>query len=539
MALVLTALAATLTLAGSPEAPRVGASGFSVTGDATSGFTLARTDAPTPGVELFGGWIPTAPAPSGVEATVTATPSDGGLDLAWSFTNHRDAAVTLSSLPLPSFSVGDPAYALNFIGSGWAQRLSARESTGPRRMQATYPGELYSPVAVLIGESAAVGVTLQYDVMGAKHDVSLSIEPGEPGRWNVLLRLDRSPEQGDGVLRTPARLQPGERREYRASIRATANRESWIDTLAPYWHWFHDRFGGVTYTKDPAAIRGCLLCLSSEQSDGNPQGWVPEAKRPDRRGYAGVVQVLAEALRQSNRAILWTPTGMAWRNKELNYPFQFTTYWRDDPNGTMASAPDMLQSAQFDPSRSWGLWWGHSADFNPAWDTLPMTPLDPNSPAQRDAALAELRLAVASGATTVGLDAFSHASVPVWTLIPWLQELQKEAPTVRFCTEGRAPDVMHRLSPTWLDFWRFAPDRFGESNLIRGPFLLADWLLPGQETWAAMLFDRSADARLHGLASDPSAQRAKVNWAAQQGFVPVVFTSIDVSGIRATKGGSR
>lgn len=510
-----------------------------MTGDAASGFTLRQTDAQSPGATLFQGWVPAAPAPSGVEATVTATPAEGGLDLTWSFTNHRDATVTLSSLPLPSFSVGDPAYAINFIGSGWAQRLSARDATSPRRMQATYPGELYSPVAVVIGDAAAVGISLQYDLMVARHDVSISVEPGEPGCWNVLLQLDRSPEHGDGVLRAPARLQPGEHQEYRVSIRAVADREQWIDALSPYREWFHSRYGGVTYRRDEAAIRGCLLCVSSEQSEGNPQGWVPAANRPDRNGYGGVVRILAQAMGQSTRAILWTPTGMTWRNKDLNYPFQFTTHWRDDPSGPMASAPDLLKAAQFDPSQSWGLWWGHSADFNPAWDTMPMSPLDPANPEQREAALAELRLAVASGATTIGLDAFSHASVPVWTLIPWLQELQREAPNVRFCTEGRAPDVMHRVAPTWLDFWRFAPDRIGESTMIRGPFLLADWLLPGQETWAAMLFDRSADGSLHGLSSNRSEQMARVNWVAQQGFVPVVFTSIDVSGIRATQGGSR
>ncbi len=539
MAQILSAIAATLSLAGSPEAPQVGASGFSVTGDAVAGYSLAPTDARSPGGELFAAWVPTAPAPSGVEATVTATAADGGVDLTWSFVNHRADAVTLSQLPLPSFALGDPAYALNFIGSGWAQRLSARDANGPRRMQATYPGELYSPVAVVIGESAAVGISLQYDLTEARHDVSLSVEPGEPGRWNVMLRLDRSPDHADGVLRSPARLGPGERRAYGVSIRATASREGWLETLTPYWTWFHERYGGVTYAKDASAIRGCLLCLSSEQSESNPQGWVPEANRPDRNGYAAVIRVLADALRQSNRAILWTPTGMAWKNKELNYPFQFTTHWRDDPSGPMVSAPDLLKAAQFDPSRSWGLWWGHSADFNPGWDSLPMSPLDPANPTQRDAALAELRLAVASGAATVGLDAFSHASVPAWTLIPWLQELQKEAPNVRFCTEGRAPDVLHRLSPTWLDFWRFAPDRFGESTMIRGPFLLADWLLPGHETWAAMLFDRSGNGSLHGQAGDPAAQRSKVDWAARQGYVPVVFTSMDVSGIRATSGGSR
>lgn len=519
-----------------------GGAPYELSGDAAAGFSLRPApsangaDATHARAPLFEEWKPSSDANAAIDTKVAVAAAPGGLDIAWTFTNTRPTPESVPSLQLPPLALGSAIDAMNFIGSGWPQKLTPPGTDGVHRLQATYPGELYSPVGMLVTDALVVGMSLHFNVLTARHDCSISVDPVGQGVWRWSIDFSRAPQRGDGQIANPARLSGGETRTYTVSIRVTADRTRWLEVLSPYKQYFDATHGALSYTRDARAIRGCLLCLSSAQSPDNPAGWVPEAGRPDRNGYSQVTALLQGALGQADRAILWTPTGLAWQQKSLNYPFQFTTHWRDDPNSPMASAPQLLRSVPRMPSQSWGLWWGHSADYNPAWDTLPMTPLDPTQPSQRAAAFGELDLAVEAGASTVGLDAFSHASVPVWVLVPWLEELQSRAPSVRFCTEGRAPDVLHRIAPTWQDMWRFAPDRQGELRMIRGPFILADWLLPGHETWAAMLFDRSNDQRLHG-AADAAAQRASIQWAASVGFVPVVFSSTDVRGIEASSGG--
>lgn len=494
------------------------------TGNTSSGWTLGVAGHPP----AFAAWTPTPVAGAlQLVSTVDATPV--GMDVMWTVKNDTTEPIPLRALPLPSLSLGPEIACMDFRSSGWPQALT---EAGPyQRMQGTWPGSMYSPVAVAMNTKIAVGISVQYPVLEYQHDCALVVEAAGDGVWDVKLLFSGKMKEGDFPLRHSATLPAGASRTYIVSIRATANPLQWIDTLLPYRDWFRSTFGSVTYAADTSAIRGCILAFSHNQSDENPGGWVAAANRPDLNGYQSVINILTSAMQNASRAILWAPSGMTYQHKKLNYPFQFTTHWLAN-GGPMGNAPSLLSRVQTRPGLKWGLWWGHSVLYTPAFDTLPSSPLDIHSPEQRQSAFAELRLAMQSGATLIGLDAFSTTYLPAWDLVGWIGELQEEAPDVTFCTEGLAPDFLHRLAPTWLDMYSATPKRFGSNLRIRGRFLLADFLLPGHETWAAMLFDRSPDQVVRE-GKNQGARHVLIEHASQYGYAPVVFSDINLRSIGA------
>jgi len=490
-----------------------------VTGNASLGWTLGSAGHPP----TFANWTP--PLSTGLLQIEPAVKVQrDGMDITWTVTNDTADAVTLQALAIPSLSLGPEIACMDFRSSGWPQALS---ETGPyNRLQGTWPGSMYSPVAVAMNTTIAVGISMQYPVLDYQHDCAIIVEAAGAGVWDVQLQFSGNMKDGEFPLRHAAVIPPGAHRTYAVSIRAVANPLQWIETLEPYREWFGRAFGSVTYTADTSAIRGYILAFSHNQSTENPGGWVAAANRPDLNGYQSVINILTSAMKNASRTILWAPSGMTYQHKKLNYPFQFTTHWLAN-RGPMGNAPSLLSRVQTRPGLKWGLWWGNSVLYTPAFDTLPSLPLDIRSPEQRQSAFAELKLATQSGATLIGLDAFSTTYLPAWDLVTWLSELQKMAPDVTFCTEGLAPDFLHRLAPTWLDMYSATPKRFGSNVRIRGRFLLADFLLPGHETWAGMLFDRSPDPVVR-IGSRDGLRMTLIEQVSRYGFAPVVFSEINL-----------
>ncbi|MDP7070148.1 MAG: hypothetical protein QF561_02240 [Phycisphaerales bacterium] len=484
---------------------------------------------------IFEQWRPETRAVGGdgLRVAASAVAVQGGLDVTWTIENPTREPQPLRRLHLPRCVLGSDIACMDFYRSGWPQKLS--QEGQHRRMQGTWPGTLYSPVAVIMNTTTAIGVSLQYPVLEYRHACSIAVQASGEGAWDIEIQFGGSLPEGDFPLPEHAMVPAGAERTYTVSVRATGDPRSWITTLEPYRSWFHQRYGGVQYVRSGAPIRGVILAFSHYQGADNPAGWSPRVGRPDLDGYQVVMPVLDEALSQASRAILWTPTGRAFRNPSLNLPFRFTSHWN---SGAMVNAAACLKRVRTHADRRWGLWWGHALRTTKAWDTLPVKPFDLEDPDQRQLAMTELSGALQAGATIIGLDEFTFGAVPEWQRVAWLEQMQQAAPGVTFCSEGRCSDVLHRLAPTWMDLYRHGPDRFGNTAMVRGRFLLADWLLPGHETWVGMLFDRSADPSVK--AGHPSAavtRRALVDRVVGFGYVPVVFGEMDLRTLSAEAAG--
>lgn len=485
------------------------------------------------GRNVIAGWElrVTHPSPD-VRASASVRPLPDGFDLTYSFANKGVRAAPIAALPLPPLQLGATIDHWDFEHSGWSVPLSG---VGTRR-QATYPNDLYSPVSVMSGLGLTVGMSVQYPVLSYRHDVSIATTQTSYGLWQPEMRLSGPMPAGDLWWGNNASIPPNEARTYTVSFRFAAQTGDWRTTLTPYRDHFQRTYGRVAYNRQAKPIKGISLAAMDLQTPQNPNGWTSLAGAPDRNGYRTAAMAVQNALATSSRVVVWAPTGLAYQNRSLNYPPQFTSRWLAEGRAISPLNDGVRQFSQIrtPAGKSWGLWWGHAAETSPGWDTLPLVRVDPSNAQHRAAISREIRTATSCGATLIGLDAFAHNHNPLWNLVGLLDQLKQEAPLATFCSEGRACDVLHRLAPTWLDAYTMGRTSNGTASRIKGPFHLADFLVPGHETWAGMCYDRSKDAALFGANASSTTQTSDIQRVIRDGYVPVVWLNLNLDAIAAS-----
>ena len=205
----------------------------------------------------------------------------------------------------------------------------------------------------------------------------------------------------------------------------------------------------------------------------------------------------------------------------------------------MNGAVDELSGMTLPDQSAWGLWWGHSLEYQPSWNSPDVTSLDLDEPRQVEAAFAELDRAAQAGATLMGLDAFSHRHLPPWKSYHWLLRMQQRHESMTFITEGCTVDFMHTLAPTWIDSYAANSLPAHRQGDLSRRHALADWLLPGHEIWAGMLFNRKSEAT--GTELPLPMMRREIARIAQLGYVPVIFIEAarPAQTLRATESGTQ
>jgi hypothetical protein len=476
------------------------------------------------GTLLFTAWRPANTAPTGFLApsSVTVSPKTNGVSIEWVFTNTGTAAAVPIDLELPPLAVGSTPKIVDASFLGMPSPISASETPW---IGGVYPRNLYSPITAFKWSGHAVGISLIYPVMEYRHDASLVARDIGGGRWLPMVALSNAKVGGhwSTVLAYPASVPPGGEKRYTVEIRANAG-SSWTETVEPYREYFRSTYGPVRYTRDGRTIRAIQLAMGDRQTSVNPDGWITESGRPDLNGYITVANIIRGNLLKAERTILWTPTGLYQQNVALNYPFRFATRWTDaNASSAMRNAPNVLSSIATRPGQSWGLWWGRAAHTQSRWDSSDFKPLSLSDPLTMTLAKAELNAALATGAKIIGLDAFTHDHSPIWELRPWLEQMVNSNPGVVFCTEGRNPDVMHIVAPTWVDAFGTNKLKRVEGTLLLSRFVLADWLNPGHETWAGLMWNRSDRSDLRTPTTGSTARAQETHRLQTLGFVPVLF----------------
>jgi hypothetical protein len=481
--------------------------------------------------------------PVGVTSRIEATAKEGGSDITFTFKNVSSSPKRLGRILLGIFNLGSDIEYFNFRTSSQAEPARAQGFVGQAWL---YPDDMYAPTTVIRNSEMAVGVSIQYPVLDYKHDVRFELaspgnwmEQGEAGRgWLLEIGLSNvGTEAAHTRLIREAQLAPDEERTYTVSIRTTKDPIHWQPTLVPYRDYFRSLYGGVQYTRRADPVAGMSLAEITSQSTSNRLSFRSDM-RPDQRGFQPVVDTIL-AKEGWNSCMLWTVSGLYYTNTALNYPYQAGTNLRSTPQLETAFDPQHGLPAVRSAGKDLGIWWGRSVQMATRWDSEELIPFDPDNAEHTTIALRELDAIAATGANMVGLDTFVPKATPIWKLVPWLKFMQQRYPQMRFVTEPSGCDILHAMAPTFV--WGNRYHDINSTNRedyfeLKAPNTLADFLLPGHETWASFGY---MNDYLRQFGKPSEAQIAQdVRKYADLGYRPVFWVDGSLPGsdsIRAAK----
>ncbi|HZW10466.1 MAG TPA: hypothetical protein VFF69_11235 [Phycisphaerales bacterium] len=478
-----------------------------------------------------------------VVPTVSVVPHPTGMDLVYTYTNDRGYTRPLADMRIGVFALEDELIMQNADMRG-GDDLAISHDNRPT-IAYTYPSNIYSPVYVLREQNLAMGLSVHYPMMEYQHDVQIRLAsapedgpPDQPQGWMFTLRvstLDGDTQGKKGWICYPAAVGPRQTQSYTVAIRFTNRSREWVRTLVPYREYFRGMYGGVHYVRREHAILGYTTGDAADLREDNQFGFRSEQVRPDIHGFGPMVQHMLRP--QGWREIMLVKaTGQFYTNRNWNYPFLFASELDRSPEFQTAFDPVIGLASLPMHGRELSLLWGRALEVAEEWDPVNCETFDLFSQDHRNRAFAELDAADRLGATTIGLDCYSHHTAPVWETYVWLKEMQRRYP-FQFVIEPMASDVLHTLAPTQLRGWEERESKLNIPSDIyhfTGPHLLADFLLPGHECVLAMRY--TALEEVFGIEVTQALIDFDVLRFASWGFRPEMFTEFDLTReVRAAK----
>ena len=410
--------------------------------------------------------------PGEIDTSWRMTPARGGFDIAVTLHNRTGNPHPRPAFRLTGVRLGKKVTCLDAVNLGVLVDKDLTDTPRFRRRPFSYPNATYAPVEVLMDERIAVGVSMMYDVLETRHAVwslwqldangfTFCFDPGPDA--TMLVGPEKNTKR---LLDWQTHLGPGERETFRVAVRF-ARRERWRDTLSPYRDHFRKTYGKVQYKRDLRPVYAQPLSQSNRIADDNPRGFIPKF-RLDKRGWGPVVDLLMEGAVAAGFRRVMLRNAQGYYKVGTNFPTEFMTEWSE----AMTDSVDQLARLE-KAGVAIGYWWGRSSQVSGGWNTGKMWQRDIRKAADVAAGYEELRLAAARRADEIGLDAFGF--IPVWDRVTWLKRIRKDFPGMRFITESAQCDILHAMAPTYTILKKQT-----------GPPLLADYILPGHETWISM-----------------------------------------------------
>ncbi|GAB5497576.1 MAG: hypothetical protein Phyf2KO_26560 [Phycisphaerales bacterium] len=465
-----------------------------------------------------------------------------GYNINYTFTNDTDTPKPLGRLVVGAITLDEHVHYLSLKRGSQLKYTTWDNYTGQIWR---YPTDAYSPVCAIMDGKHAVGASLLYPIDEYKHDVGVRLAnpggvfkgPKNARGWFIAFDLSNAKGANQYTrLVHEAILQPGEHRTYTVAVRVMersgtptadpAAPQDWLETLLPYRDYFHNRYGGVDYERNPKPVRAREAANGGAISARNPRGFFGDkTSRPDIAGFGQLARILAKP-DGFDRVMLWAPSGLYNTDRKLNYPTQFTSGWNDLPLlRTTYRQLNTVKSA----GKELGLWWGRSSQFADRWNPTSLESIDLSNREHLRSISEQLEMARNAGATAVGLDNFNHAHIPVWEQARLLGAIKRIFPELRFIAEPMCCDIIHAEIPGFVTAYQSPKDARREVDFhkLRTPNYLADFLLPGHENWA--LFRYSEIQRVDRTRITPAREQRDAEHLARLGYVPVMLSSYDLS----------
>ncbi len=461
---------------------------------------------------------------------------EAGYDLVCTYTNNSTQTKPLARLTIGALALGPD---IEYLRVHRGSTLVSANHKSYISQAWRYPSEAFSPVAVLMNDRVAVGVSLLYPVTEYKHDVLVGVNraggvflgPAGAEGWTVTFDLSQSPHANEHTsLGYPADLNPGQSRTYTVAVRTLArtsqpksptDAQDWLETLLPYREYFQKRFGPVGYTRNPDAVLAREVANVGAISAQNPRGFLGDnTTRPDLNGFGPYINIIRNQTGFA-RVMLWAPSGLYARHRDLNYPPHFTLGWDEIPllRTTSSRLNDLPNSGI-----QLGLWWGRSTQHAEQWDPDALEPIDLGNRAHLRTIIDQLALANRAGSTLIGMDNLSHWLIPAWDQRRLIRALRRIYPSMTFVAEPAVCDFLQADAPNFIEANHTPTQAKSNADFHRltTPHYLADFLLPGHETWAFFKYSEVTRVR-PGAITAPRVQE-DAERLARLGFVPVLVT---------------
>lgn len=472
-----------------------------------------------------------------LEPSIAINPvGDTGYDIVYTFRNDTGQAKPLSRLVVGTLALGPK---IEYLSVHRGSKVSETTHDSFISQAWRYPSEAYSPVTVLMNDRVAVGVSLIYPVLEYKHDALVGVNKaggafkGAPGRegWFVSFDLSSPPYPNPStVLAYPASLDPSESRTYTVAVRTIKRSrpptsptaaQDWLETLTPYRDHFQSICPGVTYTRNPAPVLAKELANISALGSRNPRGLLGDrTSRPDLAGFGPVANLVANQ-RGFTRTMLWAPSGVYDKHRKNNFPPNFTLAWDDFP--LLRTTHHQLTRIP-ETGKQLGLWWGRSTQHTREWDPEKLEDLDLTNREHLRTIVEQIALAREAGATMIGMDNLIHQILPVWDQLRLIRALRRTYPEITFIAEPMCCDLVHAEAPGFISAFTTPPGAKADLDFhkLKAPHYIADFLLPGHETWAYFRYSEITKSRIETIS--PARMQSDADHLARNGYVPVIIT---------------
>ncbi|MFI4893795.1 MAG: hypothetical protein ACIAQ0_10235 [Phycisphaerales bacterium JB058] len=471
----------------------------------------------------------------------TVRVGDTGYDLVCVYRNTKSTPQPLARLTIGALTLGPEVQYLNVHRGSTIVDITHKSFT-PQAWR--YPSEAFSPATVLMNKEVAVGVSLLYPVTEYRHDVLVGVSnaggvfrgPDGAEGWTVSFDLSQPPYNNPNTaLAYPAKLKPGEERTYTVAVRtmkrtrlprSVTDQQDWLETLLPYREYFQKQFGGVTYKRNPDAVLACEVANVSAMRTDNPRGFLGDkATRPDLNGFGPFMNYI-RAKEGFRRVMLWAPSGLYNKNREHNYPPQFTLGWDDIP---------LLRTTYRQLTRlprtgiQLGLWWGRATQHASTWDPEKLEPLDLENRDHLRNITQQLSMADRAGSTLIGLDGLNHWLVPAWDQLRLIRAMRRVYPSMTFVAEPMCADFIQVDAPGFMIAYAAKKGARSDRDFhkLKTPHYLADFLMPGHESWAYFRYSEIQRVRPGNISS--ARVQSDASALAKLGFVPVIVSTVNLS----------
>lgn len=462
-----------------------------------------------------------------LQPTINVQLAPGGMDVVYTYTNGTNKTLKPGAMRLGGIRFGQEIQGRKLSVDGSPRKMNHDKKAKWLSGQ-IYPNDLYSPVAILQEGEYTVGVSFYYPVLDYKHHVFVQYEAAsDPKGYGINWQVRGT--MNDGKTHFPeSDIKPGEKRVYVMSVRVTkGDPDEWVRTLVPYRSFFQAEYGGTQYARDPKPILGMTPAMPDYLSAENPYGFGYPSIRPDVYGWEGWINLMQDQIDNHgwSRIVMKTPSGLYKKNQQFNFPTQIVSQWMKIP--AMKSTIDEMGDFGNDFG-GLGFWWGRSSTVMFKWDPTAdeQALFEPSNPQHRELLFKELDLAAQAGVSHLGLDGFNK--LRSWEGYQWIKDMEARQPGIKFCVEAVSCDLMHTVAPTYV--WALRPESLKYYEVSQ-PHSLADFLVPGHETWAHI---GGADLKaMYDLPAEADVPQAIVldhmNKAAAMGYVPIIFSPADAT----------